>query len=97
MKVDLKKIESLSKIRVEAADRNRIWKEIVKILNFADSIKSYKLEDALNIGSVNDLQNILREDGHKNNQGFFNRETIFGNIPQQEKCYVKVPKILKAK
>lgn len=98
MKVDLKKIERLSKIRIKANIKNKIQEEFIKILNFADSIKNYKLKnDFILLTSINNLNNVLREDKHQDNFIFFNRKIVFDNIPSRQEQFVKVPKILKAK
>lgn len=98
MKVDLKKIERLSKIRIKANIKNKIQEEFIKILNFADSIKNYKLKnDFILLTSINNLNNVLREDKYQDNFIFFNRKIVFDNIPSRQEQFVKVPKILKAK
>lgn len=88
---EVKKLASLSRIKLSPEEEISMQNEISSILGYIDQINKVDLGDASN--DLPEQRNIWREDGEVNPTGAYT-ESILNNAPAREGNYIKVKKIL---
>jgi aspartyl-tRNA(Asn)/glutamyl-tRNA(Gln) amidotransferase subunit C len=88
---EVKKLASLSRIRLSPEEEISMQTEISSILGYVDQINKANLGDVSN--TLPEQRNVWREDGDVNPTGEYT-EKILNNAPAREGNYVKVKKIL---
>lgn len=88
---EVKKLASLSRIKISPEEEISMQVEISSILGYVDQINQVNLGDVANI--LPEQRNVWREDGEVNTSGEYT-EKILNNAPGREGNYVKVKKIL---
>lgn len=88
---EVKKLASLSRIKLSPEEEISMQTEISSILGYIDQINKVDLGDVSN--GLPEQRNIWREDGEVNPTGGYT-ESILNNAPAREGNYIKVKKIL---
>jgi aspartyl-tRNA(Asn)/glutamyl-tRNA(Gln) amidotransferase subunit C len=88
---DIKKLATLSRMKLSEEDEEKFTKEVDSILGYVAQIQQFKGED-LARGNER-VKNALREDANPHESGI-NTEVILAEAPQREGQYLKVKKIL---
>ena len=88
---EVKKLASLSRIKLSPEEEISMQNEISTILGYIDQINKVDLGDVSN--GLPEQRNIWREDGEVNQTGVYT-ESILNNAPAREGNYIKVKKIL---
>lgn len=90
-KEDVEKIAKLAKLKFDDAGKEKMQKELNKILDFIDELDELKLDDVEPMENINDTKNIFRED---KNEVWLSTEEALKNAPEKTGKYVKVPKVI---
>lgn len=89
---EIKKLSELARIEISPEERQKLSKDITKILAYVDQIKEVSVgEEAFTVAGDN--RNVLREDKDPHESGAYSKE-IIEEMPDSEDGYLKVKKIL---
>ena len=94
MKIDrqtVDRIAELAKLEFPEMEKDRIEKELSRILDFVDKLKELDTAGAEPLIYMSDEVNVLREDVAKNE---ITREEALKNAPKKDSDYFKVPKVI---
>jgi aspartyl-tRNA(Asn)/glutamyl-tRNA(Gln) amidotransferase subunit C len=89
---DIEKLANLSRIQLEADEKESLRSQIDAILGYIDQIKKASLTSNTE-PQVGNLHNVLRDDTNVHESGFYT-EKILTEAPHREGNYLKVKKIL---
>ena len=87
----LKHLEDLSKLKLEDSEREKLIKDLNKILNYVGKIKDMELDDVEGMYTPIDSYMQLRKDEVKEPES--DKDIIEKNYPEISKNGVKVPAI----
>jgi aspartyl-tRNA(Asn)/glutamyl-tRNA(Gln) amidotransferase subunit C len=89
---DIEKLAKLARIELTHEEKEKLLKEVDPILNYVAQLKevSSKIE---NTPRISDHKNIMRGDDVWS-EGGINTEAIIKNMPESQRNYLKVKKIL---
>lgn len=90
-KEDVEKIAQLAKLKFDDAGKEKMQKELNKILDFIDELDELKLDDVEPMENINDTKNVFRED---KSEVWLTTEEALKNAPEKTGKYVKVPRVL---
>ena len=89
--VDLKTLESLSKINLTDDEKNKAYEFFEFWIEKFDMLEKINTENVEPLVSVSSLVNVMREDiSYK----MIDRETLLENAPEQNNGHFVVPRIL---
>ena len=90
-KEDIQKLANLSRIKISDTEAESLTREIDSILVYVGQIQNISAEE---VKDVPTHRNIMRDDVVTHTRGEYT-EDILSQVPQREKNYLKVKKILK--
>ena len=87
----VKKIATLSRVKIEEKEVERISKELSKIITWVEKLNEVDTKDILPIANPSDIKIPFRED--KINDGEI-EDKILKNAPEKKAGYFIVPKVV---
>lgn len=89
---EIKKLARLSRISLSEEEITKFQKEIESILGYVDQLAEVDIEGVATTSQVTGLTNVTRAD-EVSDYGV-SREDLLKNVPDQEKGYIKVKRVL---
>jgi aspartyl-tRNA(Asn)/glutamyl-tRNA(Gln) amidotransferase subunit C len=89
---DIEKLAKLARIELTSEEKQKLLKEVDPILGYVAQLK----EVVASVGEekkAGELRNVMRDDGNPTENGE-NTKIILENMPDSQKNYLKVEKIL---
>lgn len=96
MEVDIERLALLSRIKLNAKEKEKLQKEFGAILDYISQLKEVNAEsvDEEKGSQIIQLKNIMRKDENGHNGAEFS-EDLMKEAPSKENGYIKVKHILK--
>lgn len=89
---EIEKLANLARIKISDTEKEKLRKDIESILAYVSDIQS--VSSASKAENSNEaLLNVMREDDNPHPSGIYT-DKLIGQVPQQDRNYVKVKKIL---
>ena len=92
-KNDIKKLAELSRLELSSSDEEKYVKDFDSILGYIDQLSKAVTESGKEEKDLAELRNVMRLD-EKPHEGGLYSEQIKKNMPDTEKGYLRVKKIL---
>lgn len=90
---DLKNLAELSRIDMKESEMESLGKDFDSILEYIAQIKKVATDSGEEKAAVGALHNVMRDDEKPHESGLYT-EDIVKNMPESEKGYLRVKKIL---
>lgn len=88
---DVDKIATLAKLKFSEIEKEKIQKDLNKILEYIDHLNELDLEGVEPLENINETENVLRKDEVYN---WLTTEEALKNAPSKTGKFFKVPKVL---
>ena len=88
---DVDKIATLAKLKFSEIEKEKIQKDLNKILEYIDHLNELDLEGIEPLENINETENVLRKDEVYN---WLTTEEALKNAPSKTGKFFKVPKVL---
>jgi len=88
---DVDKIATLAKLKFSDNEKEKLQKDLNKILEYIDQLNELDLEGVEPLENINETENVLRKDEVYN---WLTTEEALKNAPSKTGKFFKVPKVL---
>ena len=88
---DVDKIATLAKLKFSHTEKEKLQKDLNKILEYIDQLNELDLEGVEPLENINETENVLRKDEVYN---WLTTEEALKNAPSKTGKFFKVPKVL---
>ncbi|MBP9192191.1 MAG: Asp-tRNA(Asn)/Glu-tRNA(Gln) amidotransferase subunit GatC [Ignavibacteria bacterium] len=88
---DVDKIATLAKLKFSDTEKEKLQKDLNKILEYIDQLNELDLEGVEPLENINETENVLRKDEVYN---WLTTEEALKNAPSKTGKFFKVPKVL---
>ncbi|MEZ4690019.1 MAG: Asp-tRNA(Asn)/Glu-tRNA(Gln) amidotransferase subunit GatC [Ignavibacteria bacterium] len=88
---DVDKIATLAKLKFSGTEKEKLQKDLNKILEYIDHLNELDLEGVEPLENINETENVLRKDEV---YSWLTTEEALKNAPSKTGKFFKVPKVL---